>query len=327
MAPPGGFVLFGLYALYYGITMSFRFPEKPVLFYPSLARTAGSDEAILLALYQEYIQLHGLPDPSGHLAAVLSREEWVSLANFWDEDQLAIVTNSLVSQNYIQASFGHGGAIKITLISEHTAAEYKGGSQGYTQDGTHVPEHIEPVVVQELPVVEQPPERSEISRRVHQAQPRKLGPAPTFGGSIGWSKSRQITPSCETTSENDFATRLNEIEKKNQKLHTMFLGWRPSQTLLDMLPRHSIPADFADNLLDEFVLYWLDKDRKESNWDQKFLAWVKREWVNKQTRDARKKRADEGTNKGVSHENARPDNREKRQRVTAAIMDIKDTDW
>ncbi|WP_432470640.1 DnaT-like ssDNA-binding domain-containing protein [Amphritea sp. HPY] len=290
--------------------MGFRFPEKPVLFYPSLAREIGSDEAILLALYHEHIQLHGLPDQSGQNVATLGRQEWLALADFWDEERLAVTTNSLVSQGYLQAAFGQGGAIRIQLQQPgqpQVMPEYE-----YEQ---------EPVAVQQLPVVEQPPERNEISRRVHQAQPQVRGPAPTFGGSIGWSNRRA------QMSENDFASRLDAIEEKNQKLHPMFLGWRPSKILFEMLPRHNIPADFAEQLLDEFVLYWLDKDRKESNWDQKFLAWVKREWVKKQTRDGREQRYAKDANTGVNHENTRADPREKRKRVTAAIMDIKDTDW
>ena len=288
--------------------MSFRFPEKPVLFYPSLAKEIGTDETILLALYHDYILQHGLQDKSGNLAAVLSRQEWFALAEFWDEEQLAVVTNSLVSQGQVLAAFGHGGAIKVAIPQQDPVTQ------------AHPVEIEETVIVQEIPVVEQPPERTEISRRVQQAQPRRPGPAPTFGGSIGWSRSRH------NSTDSNFSARLNEIEEKNQQLHNMFLGWRPSQTLFDMLPRHSIPAEFAESLLDEFVLYWLDKDRRESNWDQKFLAWVKREWVNKQTRDARKQLAEQG-NKGVNHENTRTDPREKRKRVTAAIMDIKDTDW
>lgn len=288
--------------------MAFRFPEKPLLFYPSLARQIGTDEALLLGLYHEYLQQHGLPDKAGRLAAVIAHPEWLALADFWDEERLAMTTNSLVEQQMIHAAFGHGGAIRITDLNSEPVPV------------TAPIQQTAPVSVQELPVVEQPPERSEIARRVHQAQPATRGPAPTFGGSIGWSRQRQ------SPAQGEFASRLNEIEEKNQKLHTMFLGWRPSQMLFDMLPRHSIPAEFAEQLLDEFILYWLDKDRKESNWDQKFLAWVKREWVNKQTRDARQQRAEEGY-KGVNHENSRTDTRQKRQRVTAAIMDIKDTDW
>jgi len=309
--------------------MGFRFPEKPILFYPSLARNIGAEEAILLALYHEHIQLHGLPDRSGLLTATLNREEWIALADFWTEDHLAMITNSLVTQGYLKAAFGHGGAIRIRLsepprVTTPVTQDVPASAQSIhaePADSWSQQPPPEPITVQQLPVVEQPPERSEISRRVHQAQPQVRGPAPTFGGSIGWSNRRA------QLSESDFATRLDEIEQKNQKLHTMFLGWRPSITLFEMLPRHSIPVEFAEQILDEFVLYWLDKDRKESNWDQKFLGWVKREWVNKQTREARSQKASQDSYKGVNHENTRTDSREKRKRVTAAIMDIKDTDW
>ncbi|MEH6576617.1 MAG: DnaT-like ssDNA-binding domain-containing protein [Amphritea sp.] len=345
--------------------MGFRFPERPVLFYPSLARAIGSDEALLFTLYHEHIQLQSTPDIEGNPSCILARQDWLAMADFWDEERLAVTTNSLVSQGYILAAFGQAGAIRISLIDQPEQAlndslpnQHASGQQyleqqqpsqqqpdqqyleqqqpsqqqlerqpqdRLPQDQQYVEQWRQaapPIMVQELPVVEQPPERNELSRRVHQAQPQVRGPAPTFGGSIGWSKSRP-----QPGAGNIFASRLDEIEQKNQKLHVMFLGWRPSKVLFEMLPRHNIPADFAEQLLDEFVLYWLDKDRKESNWDQKFLAWVKREWVKKQTRDGREKRFAQESNAGVNHENPRTDTREKRKRVTAAIMDIQDTDW
>ena len=70
----------------------------------------------------------------------------------------------------------------------------------------------------------------------------------------------------------------------------MHMGWVPSELFYSMLPRHQIPREFVDTCLDEFILYYIDKERKESNWDQKFLAWVKREWVQKQTREAKTQR-------------------------------------
>jgi hypothetical protein len=106
----------------------------------------------------------------------------------------------------------------------------------------------------------------------------------------------------------------------------MELGWKPSAAFFDMLSRQSITPAFAEQCLDEFILYYLDKDRKETNWDQKFLAWVKREWVHKQSREA-SSRANEQQPLGHSHENTRRDTRENRKRVTASIMDIEDTNW
>ncbi len=342
--------------------MGFCFPERPVLFYPSLARTIGADEALLLALYHEQVQLRGAPDVEGYPSCILHRQDWLMLADFWDEERLAITTNSLVDQGYVQAAFGQSGAVRISVVDQaapdmtpamptprvepplqepqlqasqlqepptqapqtqssqtqaHAARPASTPHPATWPAGDPYAPATPPARVQTLPVVDQPPARS-----VYQAPPQVRGPAPTFGGSIGWSKSRP-----QPGAGNVFASQLDEIEQKNQKLHSMFLGWRPSQILFEMLPRHSIPAEFAEQLLDEFVLYWLDKDRKESNWDQKFLAWVKREWVKKQTREAREQRFTQDSNAGVNHENPRTDTREKRKRVTAAIMDIKDTDW
>jgi len=183
--------------------------------------------------------------------------------------------------------------------------------------------------VSELPVCDTPPPAVQPMRRVarRRIDPANLmqqrGPAPTFGGATGWHRQGE-----ESGSSDELHQRFEMHEERNQKLHAMFIGWKPSDTFYELLPRHSIPNEYAEECLDEFTLYWLDKDRKESNWDQKFLAWVKREWIRKQTREARQRNQDSSeTTTGVSHENTRRDTRENRKRVTAAIMDIKDTDW
>ncbi|WP_261841941.1 DnaT-like ssDNA-binding domain-containing protein [Aliamphritea ceti] len=373
--------------------MGFRLPEKPILFYPSLAHQIGTDEALLYAVYVDRLQSRGELDSNGNLSLCLDRRDWLLLADFWNESRLANVTRSLVSHGYIQAI---SGDIRITLtllpqLPDSVCEELPivESQKDTTQAVTPEPEAVEqtfaaadltveassevvfeavpeflpvdtpevlpeqmppaqyqtstepeyvpptadnqyynppptpPVTVQKLPVMEQPPSRDDLRQlRQHQeVQPQNRGPAPTFGGSIGWSKSRP-----QPGAGNLFASQLDELEQKNKKLHSIYLGWRPSQILFDTLPRHSIPADFAEQLIDEFVLYWLDKDRKETNWDQKFLAWVKREWVQKQTREAREQRYKQGESTGGVQQ-GQPDARQKRQRVTAAIMDIKDTDW
>ena len=356
--------------------MGFRLPEKPVLFYPSLARQIGTDEALLYAIYADYLQARGELNADDNPSITLSRQAWLALVDFWTEPRLVNVTRSLANHGYIQAVSGEE-RITLTLIPQlpdsvyeelpiveaapdviaepervaeevtpvaysaplestqtcqpfsepayAPAAEYAQPAEyAQTSDYQHSsPAHVPPVTVQKLPVMEEPPSRADLRplREQQQVQPQNRGPAPTFGGSIGWSKSRP-----QPGAGNLFASQLDELEQKNKKLHCIYLGWRPSKILFDTLPRHSIPAEFAEQLIDEFVLYWLDKDRKETNWDQKFLAWVKREWVHKQTRDAREQRFKQGET--VSGPAAPvTDSRQKRQRVTAAIMDIKDTDW
>ncbi|KEA63207.1 hypothetical protein ADIMK_2731 [Marinobacterium lacunae] len=298
--------------------MSFTFPEKPMLIYPSLACRIGVEPALLLGLYHEAAERNGMTDEKGRSELLLSRDQWQALAPFWDEAQLRALSDVLLAERLVEITWGSAGNLRVRMPAPEVSTAVR------PQVQEPVPEipvrHNPPVVeqVSRLPVVDEPPPTPRPVRQTNLAQRR--GPAPTFGGSIGWRRHKD-----------ELEEIFEQAEQRNQKLQSMFIGWQPSELFHQMLPRYAIPADFADGCIDEFVLYFLDKDRKESNWDQKFLAWVKREWVKKQTQDARDKRYQQerdSTLTGASgHENSRPDSREKRKRVTAAIMDIKDTDW
>jgi len=289
-------------------------PEAPLLFYPSLAYKLGSDEALLLFIYRDYARHSGMQADDGSVECILPHVRWRQLAGFWTEERLRGATDSLAQQGCLQFSLNQGGSVRLRLLPEPVA-------EVEAPEPAPQPEPVEPSAppVNHLPVYDEPPQRPAAPpppRSGNMIQRR--GPAPTFGGSIGWRRHKD-----------ELQAIFEQAEERNLQLQPMQLGWQPSDMFHAMLPRHSIPAEFADSCLDEFVLYWLDKDRKESNWDQKFLAWVKREWVKKQTRDAREQRYEQerAPMSGGSHENTRRDSREKRKRITAAIMDIKDTDW
>jgi hypothetical protein len=381
--------------------MGYRFPEQPILFYPSLARRIGSDEALLLAIYHDRARNGGRAEPS---ELVLSRAHWLKIADFWDEDYLRSVTDSLVRQGCIRASVdsalvrlslepqdvsplpegapeadesagsvasraapiaemprvadladadsvhdGHPGdpapsqrpesapqyapvppaqprrhpeptrrldvsAQAAEPVREQAAASY---AERHPKSSRQIPPGHQADTLSRLDVHDTPPRP--LTRQALRATPQTIqarGPAPTFGGASGWRRHKD-----------ELQVLFEQHEERNQQLKPMQLGWRPSETFFALLPRHNISVEYAEGLLDEFVLYWLDKDRKETNWDQKFLAWVKREWVRKQTRDGRDTGADKERQTGFNNENTRRDTREKRKQVTAAIMDIRDTDW
>lgn len=291
-------------------------PEAPLLFYPSLAHRLGSDEALLLYIYRDHGRHAGMQADDGSVECILPHARWLQLAGFWTEERLRTATDSLARQGCLQFSLHQGGSVRLRLLPEPDPV---------TEPGVVEPEiAVEPIEpdytqVNRLPVYDMPPPQPPSPPPVQSGNMiQRRGPAPTFGGSIGWRRHKD-----------ELQAIFEQAEERNLQLQPMQLGWRPSDMFHAMLPRHAIPAEFAESCLDEFVLYWLDKDRKESNWDQKFLAWVKREWVKKQTRDAREQRYEQerAPMSGGSHENTRRDSREKRKRITAAIMDIKDTDW
>ncbi|WP_409525426.1 DnaT-like ssDNA-binding domain-containing protein [Nitrincola sp. MINF-07-Sa-05] len=326
-------------------------PEKPLLFYPSLARKLGSDEALLLFQLTEQASIGGIQDKFSVTSMTLSQPQWRSLADFWDAQRQMAAANSLARQGVLEIQTGQAGTVTIRLkpvvesvqtptdsdfqpsrpvsvppamqtsrqdrMNERPDAGAASTTSSSTTSSSTAPASttVADPGLQTLPVFERPPPRQQPQPQANLA--RQKGPAPTFGGSLGWRRQKD-----------ELQDIFEQHEERNQRLQSMHLGWQPSEAFHELLPRHAISAAFAADCLDEFVLYWLDKDRRESNWDQKYLAWVKREWVKKQTRDAREQRYEQERNStGINNENTQRDTRDKRKRVTAAIMDLKDTDW
>jgi len=321
--------------------MGYQIPEQPLLIYPSLVARYGLEEALLLGIYHQLGQRMGLRLRSGQREIKLDTASWQQLVSFWDADKLAQVTQSLVEQQAIDATLSRT-LVKITLFSEAgSEAEPNPAGSRPVQPESVVPEPVLPEtapepdveVVSRLSVVDQPPPMMDVpplgvaepppasqppttrTPPVRQSVPASRTPAPAFGGSTGWRRHKD-----------ELQVLFEEHEVRNQQLHSMFLGWQPSASFFELLSQHAIPDTFARDCLDEFVLYWVNRDRREANWDQKFLGWVKKDWVKKQTREGREQRIAQ-QEASFKHENARRDTRENRKRVTQAIMDIRDTDW
>lgn len=318
--------------------MSYKFPESPILLYPSLAERVGVEAAVLMSLYQQQWQrMQSLSGTNPTSELILSRSQWLSLAKFWDEDTLAQLTSVLVQHGLVDATYAPDGRVSIRCLDAE--AETGTAIQPEVEEAEELVE-----IVRRLPVVETveevPSHLDSHSGQPVESEPYDTpyypdtsvntepvsnpGPAPTFGGSIGWARKAQ---QLRAGHSDELQAKFRQQEQLRKQLQPMELGWQPSQNFYALLPRHNIPVQFAHSCLDEFVLYWLDKDRKETNWDQKFLGWVKREWVRKQTDEGRQQRLSKEQQTGFNHENPRRDTRENRKRVTAAVMDIKDTDW
>ena len=307
--------------------MNYSFPETPILLYPSLIHKVGVEAAVLLTLYQQRLQLEAMNGPTSEF--IVSRQQWLLLAPYWDEERLAQLTSVLVAEEYVDIAFSKDGRVRVKFMPVSETEESESDvemvsrlpvveecsiapSSSFDEPDELVAAH--PTAPQDIPYY---PDAT-VSTYQTTSTPN-AGPAPTFGGSIGWAK--------KVRQGDELQVLFQQHEQRNKQLHGMELGWQPSENLYALLPRHNISQQFALSCLDEFVLYWLDKDRKETNWDQKFLGWVKREWVKKQTQDGRQQRINNEQKAGVRHEDPRRDTREKRKRVTAAVMDVNNIDW
>lgn len=271
-------------------------PEKALLIYPSIARVVGVDAALLYSQCSDCLELLGVVDTRQVRTAVISRAQWRRITSLWSDDTIPGLIERLACHSLLQINLNPAGSVQICEIPQQP-----------------VPVQEKPDMTACLPVLEQPPLRQPLPVR---QRPAKSSQPPAFGGSMGWRKEKD-----------ELQQLFEQHEERNQQLRAMQPDWMPSQNFYALLPRHQIPAEFVETCLSEFVLYYLDQERKESNWDQKFLAWTKREWVKKQTQDARERQALTQQSAGQPYENTRRDTRENRKRVTAAIMDIRDTNW
>jgi hypothetical protein len=56
-------------------------------------------------------------------------------------------------------------------------------------------------------------------------------------------------------------------------------GWQPSADVWDILRLANIDIGFAQGLLPEFQIYWIDSGEAHSSWNSKFLRHVKYHWA------------------------------------------------
>jgi len=144
---------------------------------------------------------------------------------------------------------------------------------------------------------------------------------PSMGGFGGWRRD---------VGEGDELSRLFAAkEAQHQHLCHMDLEWKLSANIVKVLAQqHQISEAFALGIKDEFVVYYMDKGRRETpgGWDQKFLKWVKKEQVHQQTAQARAQRqTQQQTNS--SNEEAKYAAKQRRRNITAKVLDINNTDW
>ena len=295
------------------------------------------------------------------MKVTLSKAKWVAMTDFWHEDKLDQLSVSLHRQGAIsikcyenQVVISELDSVADTAVSVETDTKVnqaplaRAASQATPALVADQLVAVQPVfaaqATRSLPVYDVPPapptralpkrqtehlvnQQASAARNTSDLHSSNLppvnngmvikgiGPAPSFGGSIGWKK----------RSSDELQQVFAQQEEINKQLQSMSMDWKPSSMFYTSLTRNNIPHEFANNCIDEFMLFYCDKNKKERSWDQKFLAWVKRAWVKKQTSSNQALSSQQQT--GYRHENSQRDTREKRKRITAAIMDIHDTSW
>jgi hypothetical protein len=91
--------------------------------------------------------------------------------------------------------------------------------------------------------------------------------------------------------------------------------WRPNEAVYETLLLSGISEDYADSVLNEFVVYWVDSNEVHTSWNAKFLQHVKYQWQRHQEQTSGRSTPGGGTS---------PTDRTKDRSISD---DLSDTSW
>ena len=263
----------------------------PLSFLPELADRYGLPEAVMLAVLTELVG-------AWQGSVTVDEQRLYNRAGGLNRQQQGEILAKLSSLDLVSITPAKAGMLNINLqleLQKTTATTRTSSKQAVS---THAIQ------------------TSQASQMVH-SQP------------VSPSRSIAAKPKNTRGRDDELSRIFAEKEAQQAMQGVMFAEWRPSANILRMLTQNmQVSEAFAMGLRDEFVVYYMDKERRESpgGWDQKFLKWVKKEHVQQQTATARAQQQNQ-TRNYAHNEEARYHAREQRQQLTDAVLDLGNTDW
>ena len=74
------------------------------------------------------------------------------------------------------------------------------------------------------------------------------------------------------------------MPSKNQRhLKAIDNKWKPDLEAYEVLAVGKIPAEFINNKLKEFKIFWIEKKQNKDNWNKIFIDFIRREWAKENT--------------------------------------------
>lgn len=261
--------------------MNNPFGEKLLSLSPSLAAQIGLEEALLAQLVFELSHICPTKNLNDKDWFYLAPERWTELLPFWNLTKVNQVFQNLEAIRLVERHHNSSGQFLVRLIPDN--AFHPASSNNMNSRVGNNP--INPILTK--------PSNHQNNAARHRNQAH--GGLPTFM----IEQSEQFN-----NQKRAYRTRINQ-------------NWKPDQKLL--IPRlvaDNIPVEFAREQLADFISYYAETGTAASDWNTRFIRWVKEEY-SKQTRYA-------GGYKGNYQQSPK---QEQRDGVRRALNDIHDTSW
>lgn len=258
-------------------------PETPLLVYPSLAATIGLEEATLLSVLTDLARNTSGQRNNGFDWYQLDQMCAEQLLPFWQPVDIQRIAANLREQGLLllaSAPFNQGGHMKFAF-NERTRQPASA-----PQRTTAVRRDEQQAAVPGSKNFISPswqPDRETLNRLAQHNIPSAfaLEQVPEFvnywrergGTAHAWgSKFIQLV----IRKWRDFESQQNARSRES----LMPRDWRPSADAMEVLTKHAgISAQFVEDAIPEFELYWREQGKSSDNWNKKFRDHVHRQWL------------------------------------------------
>ena len=276
-------------------------PERPLLISPTLAATIGLDEAVLLHVISELLLQY--PPVWRH------QKRWVEIAE-------ATLCNALPFWSFghsmkVLQSLQDLGLVLCEAVAGRAQCRMLAINQPDAQAPHEAPRQRPPATATPAPLSPAPSNPVATRPRGAQLQPGTGGAATLIAAD--WRPDDTLLQLCaQRNIPRDFIDRevpafvmywrergkvqyswhqtfLNWIVSRWEKQRsfqgakeleaTMHQNWLPSEDAVSILEHAGISLSFIEDAVPEFVLYWRERGVANSEWNSKFIAHVRRQWV------------------------------------------------
>jgi hypothetical protein len=258
-------------------------PEKPIVISPTLAATIGLEETVLLQLLQE-CRSHGTAQQSqGYNWVTVSGEKLLNLTPFWREDDIRRLSMGLHEKGLLLIGGAPFSAVQDFrfAFNEAVAASSAPRQPAANHPATQAAANNTPHSAKTIGNSWQPSQ--DAVRQLSQ-----LGVTQSFAEQqipqfVAYWRDRNVPRhSWESKFIKEVWRQWQQAEAtSNRRRQEVALSseWRPSNDALQILIRQGgINANFVEDAIPEFILYWRDRGDLSSTWDSKFIQHIRRQW-------------------------------------------------
>ncbi len=249
-------------------------PEKPLLVSPSLAATIGLEEAVLLQALGELMAHYQAETRNGFDWLEVDADKLEQLLPFWSDHDIQRIANNLRDKGVLligSAPYGSSRILRFAFNQRSQAATTTTKAVELAAPASNLIGHTW-----------QPDQ--ELLRQLAQYNiPGHFAENQVPEFVTYWSERRE--PSHSWGSKfikhclRQWREQQSEANRRDRET-LMTSDWRPSPDAVDILVGQAeINANFIDDAIPEFILYWCERGERSSTWNSRFIAHVKRQWA------------------------------------------------